>query len=82
VNLAQDFSPGTVLRGSDLVPEARLNPCSPDQFASFSRWFSHSDRMNFQFATADENGISSGIFRRVSPAGRILTNVIKLTFVK
>jgi hypothetical protein len=29
--------------------------------------FSHSDRMNFQFATADENGISSGIFRTVSP---------------
>ena len=28
--------------------------------------FRHSDRMNCQFATADENGTPSGIFRRVS----------------
>jgi hypothetical protein len=27
--------------------------------------------MNFQFATADENGISSGIFRRASSVGGI-----------
>jgi hypothetical protein len=41
VNLPQDFSPGTVLRGNDLVPEARLSPCCADQFACFSCWFSH-----------------------------------------
>jgi hypothetical protein len=36
VNLAQDFSPGTASGLSDLVPEARLSPCSNSQFARLS----------------------------------------------
>jgi len=38
VNLAQDFSPGTALSANDLVPEARLSPCSTDQFDASHTW--------------------------------------------
>ena len=38
MNLAQDFSPGTALSANDLVPEARLSPCSTDQFAASHTW--------------------------------------------
>jgi len=42
VNLAQDFSPGTSLWANGLVPEARLTPCSTDEFDCLSTCFSHS----------------------------------------
>ena len=38
LSLDQDFSPGTALFVNDLVPEARLSPCSTDQFAASHTW--------------------------------------------
>jgi hypothetical protein len=39
LNLAQHLSAGTALRVNDLVPEARLSPCSTDRFDCLSGWF-------------------------------------------